>query len=234
MNTNTPWSTRVFACSESQKIGHVTFFWNGNRSGYLDPEKERFVEVPSDQGISFDAAPAMKAREICAATLDAIASGKYDFIRANFANADMVGHTGVLPAAIEACSVADDCVSQLLEAVDAVGGRWLVTADHGNAEDMAQRNPKTGQPLRKKVVGKGEGEVLPLTSHTLNPVPCAIGGTGLPPEVRFKKKITDSESSGGGSAPVAGLANVTATFLNLLGFEAPDFYQPTLIEFVKE
>jgi len=107
MNTTTPWITRVFACSESQKIGHMTFFWNGNRSGYLDPEKERFLEVPSDQGIAFDAAPPMKAHEICAATLDAIASGKYDFIRINFANPDMVGHTGNLAAAIEACSEVD-------------------------------------------------------------------------------------------------------------------------------
>lgn len=225
MNTSTPWITRVFACSESQKIGHVTFFWNGNRSGYLDPEKERFLEVPSDQGIAFDAAPAMKAHEICAATLDAIASGNYDFIRINFANADMVGHTGNLAAAIEACSQVDICVGQLLEAVDAVGGRWLVTADHGNAEDMVQRDSKTGEPLRQKDNEGGKAEVLPLTSHTLNPVPCAIGGTGLPPEVRFKKE------SGGKDAPVAGLANVTATFLNLLGFEAPDFYEPSLIEF---
>jgi len=104
-----------------------------------------------------------------------------------------------------------------------------VTADHGNAEDMVQRDSKSGEPLHRKSKGGGkdkeEGEVLPLTSHTLNPVPCAIGGTGLPPEIRFKK---ESEGRGGS---VAGLANVTATFLNLLGFEAPDFYEPSLIEF---
>lgn len=244
MNTTTPWSTRVFACSESQKIGHMTFFWNGNRSGYLDPEKERFLEVPSDQGISFDMAPDMKAFEICDATLDAITSGKYDFIRVNFPNADMVGHTGNLAAAIEACSAVDICVGRLLEAVDAVGGGWLVTADHGNAEEMVQRNPKTGQPIRRKTAGGGggekkdevQGDVLPLTSHTLNPVPCAIGGTGLPPEVRFKKDKEDGQgaSTAAAPAPTAGLANVTATFLNLLGFEAPDFYQPSLIEFVSK
>jgi 2,3-bisphosphoglycerate-independent phosphoglycerate mutase len=232
MNTTKPWITRVFAIAESQKIGHVTFFWHGNKSGYLDPEKERFVEVPSDQGIAFDAAPAMKAHEICAATLDAIASGKYDFIRVNFANADMVGHTGNIAAAVEACSEVDICVGQLLEAVDAEGGRWMVTADHGNAEDMVQRNLKTGEPLRRKMkrvrTDKEKSEVLPLTSHTLNPVPCAIGGTGLPPEIRFKK------DDGGKDAPEAGLANVTATFLNLLGFEAPDFYEPTLLEFSNE
>lgn len=207
--------TRIFACSESQKIGHVTFFWNGNRSGYLDPTKEKFLEVPSDQGISFDKEPAMKAREIASAVVDAIASGKYNFIRCNFANADMVGHTGNLAAAIEACSVVDECVARLIEAVDEAGGRWLITADHGNAEDMVQRNKNTGEPLKDKY-----GEVIPLTSHTLNPVPCAIGGKGLPEGVQFIEKGLES----------AGLTNVTATFLNLLGFEAPEFYEPSLIE----
>lgn len=205
---------RVFACSESQKIGHVTFFWNGNRSGTIDDELETFVEVPSDQGISFDRAPAMKAYEITQATKDAIHSGKYDFVRCNLANADMVGHTGNLKAAVEACTVVDRCVGELLEAVDAVGGRWLVTADHGNAEDMVQRSKRTGAPQFRK-----DGRPVPLTSHTLNPVPCAIGGSGLPAGVHFREDL-----------PEAGLTNVTATFINLLGFEAPEFYEPTLIE----
>ena len=218
--------TRVFACSESQKIGHVTFFWNGNRSGYIDATHERFVEIPSDQGIAFDAAPAMKAHEIADVTVDAILSGKYDFIRCNFPNADMVGHTGNLEAAITACTVVDMCVGRLIEAVNSVGGRFLITADHGNAEEMVQRDAKTGVPRRNDVTG----EVVPLTSHTLNPVPVAIGGSGLPAGVCFKsdEMLMSSGTSGGGGG--AGLANVTATFLNLLGFEAPAFYEPSLIE----
>jgi len=202
-----------FACSESQKIGHVTFFWNGNRSGYLDPSKETFVEIPSDQGISFDKKPAMKALEIASATKDAILSGRYQFVRCNFANADMVGHTGNLQATIEACTVVDRCVGELIEAVNQVRGRFLVTADHGNSESMAQRDA-SGAPVRDK-----EGVVVPMTSHSLNPVPVAIGGTGLPRGVHFRQDL-----------PHAGLANVTATFINLLGFEAPEFYEPTLIE----
>ncbi|KAL4435450.1 hypothetical protein ABPG77_006212 [Micractinium sp. CCAP 211/92] len=208
---------RVFACSESQKIGHVTFFWNGNRSGYLDPKLERFQEIPSDQGISFDQAPAMKARQIAAATREALLSGQYDFVRCNFANPDMVGHTGNLEAAIEAVTVTDECIKVLLDAVEEAGGRFLLTADHGNAEDMVQRD-KSGAPKMGP-----EGKPLELTSHTLNPVPCAIGGPGLPPGVHFR-----------GDLPGAGLANVTATFLNLLGFEAPNFYEPTLITTANE
>lgn len=95
--------------------------------------------------------------------------------------------------------------------MEQVGGRFLVTADHGNAEDMVQRD-KGGKPLTK------DGKVLELTSHTLNPVPVAIGGPGLPPSVHFREDLPD-----------AGLTNVTATFINLLGFEAPGFYQPSLV-----
>jgi len=191
---------------------HVTFFWNGNRSGYLDPSKQKFLEIPSDQGISFDKKPAMKAPEIADATRDAILSGEYDYVRNNFANADMVGHTGKLEAAIEACTTVDRCVGELLDAVEKAGGRFLVTADHGNSENMAQRD-KAGTPLKD-----AEGVVIPMTSHTLNPVPVAIGGPGLPPNVRFREDL-----------PGAGLANVTATFMNLLGFEAPPFYEPSLL-----
>ena len=133
----------------------------------------------------------------------------------------MVGHTGNLAAAIDACTVVDECVGRLIEAVNEAGGRFLITADHGNAEDMAQRDKKTGKPLKDKY-----GEVIPLTSHTLNPVPCAIGGVGLPEGVQFKEKGLENAE--------CGLTNVTATFLNLLGFEAPDFYEPSLIENVED
>ncbi|KAI3425198.1 hypothetical protein D9Q98_008967 [Chlorella vulgaris] len=207
---------RVFACSESQKIGHVTFFWNGNRSGYLDPKLEKFQEIPSDQGISFDQAPAMKAHEIAAATKEALLSGQYDFVRCNFPNPDMVGHTGNLEATIKAVTVTDSCVKELLETVEQIGGRFLLTADHGNAEEMVKRD-KSGVPVEI------DGKPVQLTSHTLNPVPCAIGGPGLPQHVHFRDDL-----------PNAGLANVTATFLNLLGLQAPDFYKPSLIATVED
>ena len=202
---------KVFATAESQKIGHVTFFWRGNKGGAVPGAK--YVEVASDTGISFNTAPEMKAKEVAATARDAILSKQYSVVRCNFANPDMVAHTGSLEATVRACTTVDACVAQLLSAVDAVGGRWLVTADHGNAEEMVQRD-KAGA-----AVMDAQGRPVPLTSHTLNPVPCAIGGAGLPPGVRFREDLP----------PSAGLANVAATYMNLLGFEAPPFYEPSLV-----
>ncbi|CAD7698005.1 unnamed protein product [Ostreobium quekettii] len=206
---------KTFACSETQKFGHVTFFWNGNRSGYFDEELETYVEIPSDN-VPFNQAPDMKAREICEAGKEAMFSGRYQMVRVNFANPDMVGHTGDLQATMRACALVDKCVQELLDVCDEVNGRWLVTADHGNADDMVQRK-KTGEALY-------HGDVpLPLTSHTLAPVPVAVGGKGLPEGVRFRQDL-----------PKAGLANITGTYINLLGFAVPDFYEPSLIENVQE
>ncbi|PNH02676.1 2,3-bisphosphoglycerate-independent phosphoglycerate mutase [Tetrabaena socialis] len=201
----------VFATSETQKFGHVTFFWNGNRSGYLDAKLEQYLEIPSDN-IEFNHAPDMKAFEITAATKEALTSGKYKVVRANFANPDMVGHTGDLAATVRACETVDKCVKELLEVVDSLNGRWLLTSDHGNADDMVQRDKK-GKPLHGE-----DGKPLPLTSHTLAPVPIFIGGRGLPDSVVFRADLPD-----------AGLANVAATTFNLLGFESPAIYKPTLV-----
>eukprot|EP01025_Chloroclados_australasicus_P065518 TRINITY_DN8926_c0_g2_i1.p1 TRINITY_DN8926_c0_g2~~TRINITY_DN8926_c0_g2_i1.p1 ORF type:complete len:458 (-),score=88.04 TRINITY_DN8926_c0_g2_i1:188-1516(-) len=201
---------RTFAVSETQKFGHVTFFWNGNRSGYFDENLETFLEIPSDDCV-FNEKPAMKAREIAEAAKEAMLSGKFDMIRVNFANPDMVGHTGDLEATKFACEVVDKCVGELLETCDSVNGRWLLTADHGNADDMVQRTKK-GEPIYE------EGKPVPLTSHTLAPVGVGLGGKGLPDSVKLKKDFK------------AGLANITATYINLLGLKAPDFYQPSLIE----
>lgn len=201
----------TFACSETQKFGHVTFFWNGNRSGFFDAALETYVEIPSDK-IVFNLKPEMKAREIAAAGMEALKTGKYKMVRINFANPDMVGHTGDLPATIKACEVVDECVKDLLAVADSVNARWLVTSDHGNADDMVQRDKK-GKPMIDE-----EGKPMPLTSHTLAPVPVFIGGKGLPANVVFRTDL-----------PNAGLANITATSLNLLGYEAPDFYKPSLI-----
>ncbi|CAG9467098.1 unnamed protein product [Pedinophyceae sp. YPF-701] len=204
---------RTFACSETQKFGHVTFFWNGNRSGYFDENLETYVEIPSDACL-FNEKPDMKAREICEAAKVALKSGKFDMVRVNFANPDMVGHTGDLAATTACCSLVDKCVGELLAVCDEVNARWLVTADHGNADDMVQRNKK-GEPI----MDPDSGKPLPLTSHTLAPVPVAIGGKGLPDGVKMRKDL-----------PKAGLANITPTYIELLGFQAPDHMVPTLLE----
>ncbi|CAI9783619.1 unnamed protein product [Fraxinus pennsylvanica] len=206
---------RTFACSETVKFGHVTFFWNGNRSGYFNQEMEEYVEIPSDSGITFNVQPKMKALEIAEKARDAILSRKFDQVRVNLPNSDMVGHTGDIEATIVACKAADDAVKMILDAIDQVGGIYVVTADHGNAEDMVKRNKK-GEPLLDK-----NGNIQILTSHTLEPVPVAIGGPGLAPGVRFRKDV-----------PEGGLANVAATVMNLHGLEAPADYEPTLIEAV--
>jgi 2,3-bisphosphoglycerate-independent phosphoglycerate mutase len=206
---------RTFACSETVKFGHVTFFWNGNRSGCFNPELEEYVEIPSDSGITFNVQPKMKALEIAEKARDALHSGKFDQVRVNLPNGDMVGHTGDIDATIVACKAADDAVKMIIDAIEQVGGIYVITADHGNAEDMVKRNKK-GEPL----LGK-DGNIQILTSHTLQPVPIAIGGPGLAPGVRFRQDVPDG-----------GLANVAATVMNLHGFEAPDDYEPTLIEVV--
>lgn len=206
---------RTFAVSETQKFGHVTFFWNGNRSGYLDKSLETFHCIESDK-ISFDDAPAMKALEITEVAVEAVKSGRFDIIRVNYANPDMVGHTGDLKATIHAVEVCDQQLGRLLQAVEAVGGRWLVTSDHGNADDMVQRHKKTKAPLVNKETGKLEE----LKSHTLAPVPVVIGGD-VPSSVSFAPESTFKRPPG--------LANVTATYLNLLGFSAPAHYEPSLL-----
>ncbi|CAM44454.1 2,3-bisphosphoglycerate-independent phosphoglycerate mutase [Leishmania braziliensis MHOM/BR/75/M2904] len=201
----------IFACSETQKFGHVTYFWNGNRSGKVDEMHETFKEVPSDR-IQFNEKPKMKSAEITEMAIEALKSGKYDVVRINFPNGDMVGHTGDLKATIVSIETVDASLAKLKEAVDSVNGVFIVTADHGNSDDMAQRDKK-GKPMKDE-----KGNVLPLTSHTLAPVPVFIGGAGLDPRVAMRTDL-----------PTAGLANVTATFINLLGFEAPEGYEPSLI-----
>ncbi|KAL6748133.1 phosphoglycerate mutase [Haematococcus lacustris] len=201
----------TFACSETQKFGHVTFFWNGNRSGYFDNKLETYLEIPSDK-ILFNEKPDMKAREITEAGKEALRSGKYKMVRINYANPDMVGHTGDMAATVRAVETCDACLGELLEVADSLAGRWLVSSDHGNADDMVQRDKK-GKPLVNE-----HGHPLPLTSHTLAPVPVFVGGKGLPDSVVFKPDLPD-----------AGLANITATSMALLGLAAPDFYKPSLV-----
>ena len=200
-----------YAISETQKYGHVTYFWNGNNSNKFDENSEAWVEIPSDK-IPFDQAPAMKALEIASATEAALRSGKYKFLRLNFANGDMVGHTGSLPAAINAVKTVDTAVARLLSVMDELGGTVIITADHGNCEQMIAVDEKTGKP--KKAAG---GSFEPMTSHTLNPVPFIIHGPDT-------KRYALNE---GLKSP--GLGSVAATILNLLGFRKPDDYLDAII-----
>ncbi|KAK3271900.1 hypothetical protein CYMTET_19775 [Cymbomonas tetramitiformis] len=202
---------KTFACSETQKFGHVTFFWNGNRSGYFDEALETYLEIPSDN-VPFNEAPLMKAAEITAAGVEALKSAKYDQVRVNFANPDMVGHTGNMEATTEACTFVDQCLKKLLDTVEELGGVFLVTADHGNADDMVQRNKKDKKPVTI------DGVIQALTSHTLAPVPVMIGGPGLPASVKFNTAVEKP-----------GLSNVTGTIMNLMGYNSPSCWEPSLI-----
>jgi 2,3-bisphosphoglycerate-independent phosphoglycerate mutase len=192
-----------FAISETQKYGHVTYFWNGNKSGYVDEKLETYVEIPSDK-VRFDTAPQMKAHEITDKTIELLKSGRYKFGRLNFANGDMVGHTGVPEAIIIAVETVDECLAKLLQAVRELNGIAMLLADHGNADEMF-------------TVKNGKKQIS--TAHSLNPVPCAIVDCGYQGEYEMAQ------------LPGAGLANVAATLLNLLGFEAPKEYAPSLICF---
>ena len=201
---------RSFAISETQKFGHVTYFWNGNRSGYIDESLETYIEIPSDN-VQFDTTPAMKVREITDETIDLLRSGEYRFGRLNFPSGDMVGHTGHLHATIEAMQVIDECMARLIEVIDDLGGVLIYTADHGNADIMFTEK---------------DGERSPKTSHTLSPVPCAIHDPNYDGEYHMADSVGGPDGSVG-----SGLANVAATVFNLLGYSAPPDYLDSLIVF---
>ena len=157
VNISQPLACAAFAISETQKFGHVTFFWNGNRSGYVDESLETYIEIPSDN-VPFDQAPAMKAAEITDATIELLRNGQFDWGRINYANGDMVGHTGDLAATIESMEVLDDALARLIEVVvDELDGVVIFTADHGNADIMytekdGVRSPKTSHTLERRAV----------------------------------------------------------------------------------
>jgi 2,3-bisphosphoglycerate-independent phosphoglycerate mutase len=141
--------------AETEKYAHVTFFFNGGRETVF-PGEERIL-VPSPKVATYDLQPEMSAPEVTDKVVAAIRSGRFDVIVLNYANTDMVGHTGKLDAAMKAVETVDACLGRLTEAVETAGGTLVVTADHGNAEMM--RDPATGGPY---------------TAHTLNPVPFII------------------------------------------------------------
>ncbi len=212
-NTMSEWFSRSgiaqYACSETQKFGHVTYFWNGNRSSKF--EGEVWEEVPSDV-VPYEQRPWMKAAEITDAMIAAVHSGKYRALRCNFANGDMVGHTGNFRAATMAIEALDLALGRLLAAIDAAGGVALITADHGNADEMYELDKKTGQPARN-----ADGSFKAKTAHTLNPVPLVLFG-------RAAAGLALREDDR------AGLSNLAATIANLLGYAAhPDWDASLLV-----
>jgi 2,3-bisphosphoglycerate-independent phosphoglycerate mutase len=212
-NTSGEWfsksGVKQFACSETQKFGHVTYFWNGNRSGKFDGET--YLEVPSDV-IPFEQRPWMKSAEIADAIIEALKSEKYNFLRCNFANGDMVGHTGSFRAATMAVEAVDLALARILPVVDTLGGVALITADHGNADEMYEIDKKTKAPAKN-----ADGSFKAKTAHTLNPVPLIL---------------YDNISNGKFSlknVPNAGLSNIAATIANLLGFEKHESWDESLL-----
>ncbi len=213
-NTSGEWFSKAgvtqFACSETQKFGHVTYFWNGNRSGKFDGET--YLEVPSDV-VPFEQRPWMKAAEIADAMIAAIQSGQHKVLRCNFANGDMVGHTGNFEAARIAIEAVDLSLARLLKAVDAAGGVALITADHGNADEMFELDKKTKQPAQNK-----DGSFKAKTAHTLNPVPLILYDNASGGKLGLKQTET------------CGLSNIAATVANLLGLEKHASWDDSLLE----
>ncbi|HUS28885.1 MAG TPA: 2,3-bisphosphoglycerate-independent phosphoglycerate mutase [Kofleriaceae bacterium] len=202
------------AISETQKYGHVTYFWNGNRSGMFDQGTETYIEIPSDR-VPFEQRPWMKAAEITDRLIAELRTGKHRFARVNYANGDMVGHTGAFDATVLAVEAVDLQLARLAAVVQELQGILVVTADHGNADEMFQRDKK-GVVMRDKA-----GHPVAKTSHTLNPVPFLIDDLA-----RGDRYEIDPER-----AKVAGIANVTATCIELLGFVPPDDLESSILRF---
>jgi 2,3-bisphosphoglycerate-independent phosphoglycerate mutase len=203
------------AISETQKYGHVTYFWNGNKSGMFDEATETYVEIPSDQ-LPFEQRPWMKAAEITDRLISELRTGRHRFARVNYANGDMVGHTGHFDATVMAVEAVDLQLARLRRVVDALDGVLVVTADHGNADEMFQRG-KGGAIERDKVTGVPVAK----TSHTLAPVPLAI----------HDRHAGDRYALDPARAAGAGIASVTATCLELLGYTVPTDLAPSLVRF---
>lgn len=206
---------KQFACSETQKFGHVTYFWNGNRSGKFNEALENYVEIPSDL-LPFSQRPWMKSAEIADRTISEMKSDSFRIGRINFANGDMVGHTGDFAATLVSVAAVDLALGRILECARATDTIVVVTADHGNADEMFEIEKKSG-----KVLVDSHGTPRMKTSHTLSPVPLSIFNADiLPCRVHLRTDL-----------PNAGLANVASTVLQLAGFEAPEDYAPSLIQF---
>ncbi len=201
---------KQFAISETQKFGHVTYFFNGNNSGKF--ATETWQEITSDI-IPFEQAPRMKADEITDVVVKAIEGGEYRFIRLNYPNGDMVGHTGVVDAVKIAIEAVDEGVGRIMQAVEKAKGIMICSADHGNSDDMCEVDKKTGE-----LKLDDEGKFLPKTAHSLNPVPAIV----YDPAKIAGARLADVQDPG--------IANLAATCITLMGFQPPDDYTPSLVK----
>ncbi len=201
----------ILAISETQKYGHVTYFWNGNKSGKFNDELETYIEIPSDV-VPFEQRPWMKCAEITDKLIECLESGKYRCLRVNFPNGDMVGHTGNFVATQCSMEALDLQLARILKVVDKLHGVAVITADHGNADEMYELDKKGELKLSK------DGAPKSKTSHTLNRVPCII----------YDNFNADAYTVKADSGEF-GLSNVAATTVNLLGYEAPDMWDESII-----
>ena len=197
------------AISETQKYGHVTYFFNGNRSGKFDDVYDEYMEIPSDV-VPFEQRPWMKCAEITDKVIEAIESGKYQMIRLNFPNGDMVGHTGSMEAVRVSMEALDLQLGRLKEAIEKAGGVMVISADHGNADDMLEHDKKGNVKL------DADGVPCRKTSHSLNPVPCIV----FDPEYKgeYSKELKEG----------LGISSLAATCIELLGYKAPEGYDPSV------
>ena len=193
---------RQYAISETQKYGHVTYFWNGNKSGKFSEELETYVEIPSDK-VLFNELPKMKSVEITDLLIEEMKKGNYQFLRCNYPNGDMVGHTGDFEAVKISVEAVDDALKRLMDAADQYGYALVITADHGNADEMLEKNKK--------------GELQVRTAHSLNPVPFIIY------DKTTKYEIVDNKEG-------LGLANVAATIAKMFDIEAPKCWERSIIK----
>ncbi|MBR6240816.1 MAG: 2,3-bisphosphoglycerate-independent phosphoglycerate mutase [Lentisphaeria bacterium] len=201
---------KSLAISETQKYGHVTYFFNGNRTGKFDETLETYIEIPSDI-VPFEQRPWMQCAIITDRVCQAIDNNEFQFIRLNFPNGDMVGHTGVYQAVQTSMGALDICLERIYNSVKAAGGIMLITADHGNADDMYEhakdgsvKLDSNGNPKRK-------------TSHSLNPVPAIL----FDPE--FQGEYDTALNSG------LGISSITGTCMTLLGYFPPADYDKSIV-----
>ena len=202
----------MLAISETQKYGHVTYFWNGNKSGKFSEELETYIEIPSDV-VPFEQRPWMKCAEITDKLIECMRSGEYKYIRVNFPNGDMVGHTGSFLATQCSMEALDLQLARILKVVDELEGAALITADHGNADEMYELDKKTKAPKANK-----DGSFKAKTSHTLNPVPFIVYDNFISGAYELKAGRADF-----------GLSNAAATTVNMLGYEAPEIWDESMI-----
>jgi 2,3-bisphosphoglycerate-independent phosphoglycerate mutase len=203
------------AISETQKIGHVTYFFNGNRAAKFNEELEDYVEIPSDR-VPFDTEPAMKSAEIAEKLVGLLYEQKYQFVRVNFPNPDMVGHTGNYDATVQAVEAVDAALAEILPAIDEVGGMAIITGDHGNAEEEYELNDDGSIKMQN-------GRPIAKTAHTTNRVPCI-----------FYDNTENTEYYTVKPGDEFGLANLASTIANLLDIEPRPEWLPSIIEYKYE